>query len=82
MTRYNKSKIFKLAHHMVKYEELTMSQALTLAWSKARRDDFYQIIEVRKPRRYDANEGSIMHDMNLLAESLTRYYRDNTYNGD
>ncbi len=82
MTTYNKSKIMKLAHHMRKHEGLTMSQALTLAWSKARRDEFYQIYEVRKPQPYNASEGSIMHDMNLLAESLTAYYRDNTYNGD
>jgi len=50
-TTYNKSKIFKLAHHLRRTEELSMSQALKLAWSKARRDDFYLIIEVRKPRR-------------------------------
>lgn len=80
---YNKSKIMKLAHHMRKNEGLAMSQALTLAWSQAKRDEFYMIIEVRKPKRYkDAKNGSIMLDMNVLADSLTRYYENNTYNGD
>lgn len=48
-TRYNKSKIMRLAHHLMKYEGYTRSQALTLAWSKARRSEFYLIIEVIKP---------------------------------
>lgn len=50
-TKYNKSKIMKLAHHLRKYEGFTMSQALTLAWSRARRNEFYMIIEVLKPIR-------------------------------
>lgn len=29
-----------------------------------------------------ANEGSIMHDMSLLEDSIIAYYRNNTYNGD
>jgi len=49
MTRYNKSKMMKLAHHMRKSEGLTMSQSLTLAWSKAKRSEYYLIVEVRKP---------------------------------
>ncbi|MBK5722380.1 hypothetical protein JGH11_16005 [Dysgonomonas sp. Marseille-P4677] len=76
-TTYNRSKIMKLANKLRKDEELSMSQALTLAWSKARRDEFYLVYEVRKAKR-----GSIMHDMNMLAESLTNYYANNTYNGD
>lgn len=76
--KYNKSKIMKEAHRMVRVEGLTMSQALTLAWSKARRSEYYQIIEVRKP----AKRGSIIFDMNLLADSLTNYYANNRYNGD
>ena len=51
MIHYNKSKIMKLAHHMRKHEGFTMSQALTLAWSKAKRDEFYMIIVTRKPVR-------------------------------
>lgn len=39
----------KLAHHYRKYEGFTMSQALRLAWDKAKRSEFYLIIEVRKP---------------------------------
>lgn len=48
-TRYNKSKIMKEANRLMKYEGYTRSQALTLAWSKARRSEFYLIIEVLKP---------------------------------
>lgn len=80
---YNKSKIMREAHRLVKVESFTMSQALTLAWSKARKNEFYQIIEVRKPKRYTGSkEGSIMFDMNVLASSLSSYYANNTYNGD
>lgn len=83
MKTYNKSKIMKLAHHMVKFDGLTMSQALTLAWSKARRNEFYMIVEVHKLKRYtNAKNGSIMFDMNMLADSLTSYYANNAYNGD
>lgn len=48
-TRYNLSKIMKLAHHMMKYEGFNRSDALKLAWDKAKRSEFYLIIEVRKP---------------------------------
>jgi len=78
MKTYNKSKIMKLAHKLRKNEDLTMSDALTLAWSKARRDEFYMIIEVRKPRR----ETTIGFEMNMLADTLINYYADNRYNGD
>lgn len=43
-TRYNLSKIMKLAHHMMKYEGFNRSDALKLAWSKAKRSEFYLII--------------------------------------
>lgn len=33
----------KQANHYVKYESYIGSQALTIAWGKARRDSFYQI---------------------------------------
>lgn len=49
MTHYNKSKIMKEAHRLRKVEGYTMSQALKLAWSKAYRSEYYQIIVVRKP---------------------------------
>ena len=76
-TRFDKSKIMKLAHHMVKSEGLTMSQALTLAWSKARRSEYYLIVE-----KVACKEGSIMFDMNMLANSLNDYYANYRYNGD
>ena len=80
MTRYNKSKIMKLAHKMRKNDDLTMSQALTLAWSKARRDtdNMYKVFDVRKP----AKRGSIQFDMNQLANSLNAFYGSGHYTGD
>jgi len=58
-------------------DDLTMSQALTLAWSKARRDEFYMIVEVRKPKNT-----TIGFEMNMLANDLINFYANNTYNGD
>lgn len=75
MTKYNKSKIMKLAHHLRKYEGYTMSQALTLAWSKARRDEFYLIVEVRKLKGTTAQ-------MYMSAESASTYYSSGVYSGD
>jgi hypothetical protein len=77
MKKYNKSRIMQLANHKRKHDNLTMSQALTLAWIEARRNEYYQVIEVRKSRRT-----SIGFEMNLLADSLRNYYANNTYNGD
>lgn len=73
-TKYNKSKIMKLAHHLRKYEGYTMSQALTLAWSKARRDEFYLIVEIRKPQRAAT-------PMYMSAESVSTYYSNGSYSG-
>ncbi|WP_306541461.1 hypothetical protein [Dysgonomonas sp.] len=80
MTRYNKSKIMKLAQKLRKQDNLTMSQALTLAWSKARRDtdNIYRVFEVRKP----AKRNSIQFDMNQLADSLSAFYSSGAYTGD
>lgn len=80
MTRYNKSKIMKLAHHLRKYEDYTMSQALTLAWSKAKRDtdNIYRVFEVRK----SAKRNSILFGMNQLANSLNVFYGSGAYTGD
>lgn len=75
MTKYNKSKIMKLAHHLRKYESYTMSQALILAWSKARRDEFYLIVEVRKPKGTNS-------PMYMSAETVSTYYSSGVYSGD
>lgn len=74
---YNKSKIMKLAHHMRKYDGYDMSTALKLAWIKAKQSEFYKICP-----KVEAKRGSIMFDMNMLANSLNNYYANNTYNGD
>lgn len=74
-TKYNKSKIMKLAHHIRKYEGYTMSQALTLAWSRARQDEFYLIVEVRKPQRATTS-------MYMSTKSVSTYYSSGVYSGD
>ena len=75
MKTYNKSKIMREANRMMKYEGFSRSVALSLAWSKAKRNDFYWDYEVVKP-------SSIMFDMNRIADSLINYYANNRYNGD
>lgn len=75
-TTYNRSKIMKLANHYVKYEGYTRSQALTIAWGKARRSEFYWIVEKREVNT------SIGFEINMLADSLINYYANNRYNGD
>lgn len=75
MKKHNKSKIMKLAHHMKKHEGYTMSQALTLAWDKARRSEFYLIIEVHKPR-------NIKSKTTMSYESVNSYYSNRAYSGD
>lgn len=80
MKKFDKSKIMKLAHHLRKSEDFTMSQALTLAWSKAHRDEFYMIIEVRKPKGTYTNEMR-NRDWNR-AGGIFEYYQSGSYNGD
>lgn len=74
-TKFNKSKIMRLAYHLMRVEGYTRSQALTLAWSKARRDDFYLIIEVRKPQNIECK-------MTLSYASINNYYANGAYSGD
>lgn len=81
MKKFDKSKIMREANRLMRVEGYNRSVALTLAWDKARRSEYYMIIEVRKPNRA-AEEGSIMAEMNLLRDSLINYYANNTYNGD
>lgn len=77
-TRFDKSKIMKLAHHMRKHEGYNMSIALTLAWDKARRSDFYLIVEVSKPKNV-----KIDYSNAVMQQSLIDYYsRSGAYCGD
>ncbi len=77
MTTYDKSKIMREAHRMRKVEGFTMSQALKLAWGKAKRSEFYLIIKVRSPRIVNIDYSDPM-----IQASLCNYYANNTYNGD
>lgn len=76
-TRIDKSKLMREANRLVKYEGYSRSVALTLAWSNAKRSEFYQIFE-----KVEYKETSIMYDMNRLADSLNNYYANYRYNGD
>lgn len=75
-TTYNRSEIMKEANRLMKVEGYTRSQALTIAWSKAKRSEFYWIVE--KPVR----STTIGFEMNMLANDLVNFYAYNRYNGD
>ena len=77
-TRYNKSKIMKEANRLMRVEGYSRSVALTLAWDKARRSEFYLIIEVRKPQ----TNVNVDYSNPMIQASLSSYYANNTYNGD
>ena len=74
-TRYNKSEIMKLMHHYMRVDGFNKSVALKMAWSKARNNEFYMIIE-KKPLR------TPVYNSNKYSASLTNYYANNAYNGD
>lgn len=65
----------RLAHFLRKTEGYTMSIALKLAWDKAKRSEFYLIIEVRKPIASNT-------PIYMSAESVNTYYRSGAYSGD
>ena len=70
----------KLAHHMKKHEGYTMSEALTLAWDKAKRCEFYWIVEKR------ATNNSVKMDYNRPSyqRMMSDYYSrgNGAYYGD
>lgn len=78
-TRYNLSKIMKEAHRLMRVDGFNRSQALGLAWSTAKRNSFYLIIE--KWERVERTEtiGDIMAGM---ADSLISFYSTSAYHGD
>jgi hypothetical protein len=53
MRNFNESRIMKPAHQIRKNDSITMSQALTLAYSQARRDtdNIYRVFEYRTPAK-------------------------------
>lgn len=75
-TRYNLSKIMKEAHRLMRVEGYTRSQALTLAWDKAKRSEFYLIIERPQVNR------SFEYNVASHADSLINYYANNRYTMD
>lgn len=74
-TKFNKSKIMRLAHHLMRVEGYSRSIALTLAWNKAKRDDFYLIIGVRKPQNIECK-------MTMSYAFINNYYGNGAYSGD
>lgn len=77
-TRYNKSKIMKEANRLMRVEGYSRSVALTLAWDKARRSEFYLIIEIRKPQI----SVNVDYSNPMIQASLTNYYTNSAYQGD
>lgn len=75
MKRFNKSKIMREANRLMRVEGYSRSAALTLAWSKARRNDFYWIIEVRKPR-------NIIKTFSMSEAAAEIYYSNGAYSND
>lgn len=78
-TRYDKSKIMKLAHQLMKRDGYSRSLALTLAWDRARRSEFYWIVTVSKP-----NNTKIDYNNPVVQQSLVDYYNrpSGSYYGD
>lgn len=78
-TRFDKSKIMKLAHQLMKREGYNRSLALSLAWDRAKRSDFYLIVTVSEP-----NNAKIDYSNPVVQQSLIDYYNRPTgsYYGD
>lgn len=79
-TIYNKSRIMKEANRMIRVEGLSRSIALTLAWDKARRSEFYLIV-VKK----EADRGAkVDSDCPIYQQSMIDYYNrgSGAYYGD
>lgn len=77
MKTYNKSRIMKEAHRMMRVEGLSRSVALTLACDKARRSEYYWTLpnKVVRPR--------IQRVVSVeMQNTLISYYANNSYNMD
>ncbi|WP_157257521.1 hypothetical protein [Dysgonomonas macrotermitis] len=66
----------KEAHRLMRVEGYTRSQALTLAWDKARRSEFYLIIVKREVA------SDYVYDENNFANTLINDYSTYGYKGD
>lgn len=65
----------KLAHHYMRVDGLNKSQALKLAWSEAKRSEFYIIVKRVEVKNTTFN-------LNSVANTVSNYYANNAYNGD
>ncbi len=72
----------KLAHHLRKRDSLTLSQALTLAWDRAKREPFYWIMsrcERKTNRAVKTNVNSSSYQDMMIAyynRGSSAYYGD------
>lgn len=77
----NKSRLMKEAHRLRKYEGLTMSIAMKLAWVSEKKKSALEAREIEMKTTY-ANRANIDLDINMLANTLTGYYANYTYTMD
>jgi hypothetical protein len=86
-TNYNKSEIMKRAWSIYRGTSIysvSFSIALSRAWEIEKENKAYEAkqAEIANTTWGTAKRGSIMFDMNSLANDITNFYRNNTYNGD
>lgn len=76
---FNKSEIMKLAHNLMKRKGFNRSLALKMAWTEAKRNEFYWIIPVSKPKDIMIN-----YSNPVVQQSLVDYYNrlSGSYCGD
>lgn len=77
----NKSRLMKEAHRLRKYEGLTMSIAMKLAWVSEKKKSALEAREIEMSTAYK-NRANIDLDINMLANTLTNYYANYNYNID
>lgn len=71
----------KEANRLKKHEGLSMSIALKLAWISEKKKSVLEAREVEMKTTY-ANRANINLDINMLANTLTSYYTNYSYNID
>lgn len=77
----NKSRLMKEAHRLRKHEGLSMSIAMKLAWVSEKKKAALEAREIEMRTAYE-NRANIDLDINMLANTLTNYYANYSYNLD
>lgn len=77
----NKSRLMKEAHRIRKYEGINMSIAMKLVWISKKKKASLEAREIEMSTAYN-NRVNIELDINMLANTLTNYYVNYSYNID